>query len=310
MTIHTAVLKKEILQYLDPHQNENFIDGTIGEGGHTKLILERTVPDGKVLGIDLDPAQIENDKWTLADCKDRLILENNSYVNLKEIVERLNFGPVNGILLDVGMSSVQLEGSKKGFSFQADQNLDMRYDDSQNTLTAEKILNEWPQQEIEKIIKEYGEEKFVRKIAEQIVESRKSGRIKSTLQLVEIIKQAIPSRFQRGKIHCATRTFQALRIAVNDELGNLERVLPQAVSVLSPGGRLAVISFHSLEDRIVKNTFRELENPCNCPKELPCVCNKVATVKVITKKPIYPTDEELQNNPRSRSAKLRIIEKL
>jgi len=290
------VLKKEVLQYLDPSQNENFVDCTIGEGGHTKLILEKNIPNGKVLGIDWDPAQIESDKWLMADYKDRLILENNSYANLKEIIEKINFNPVNGILLDLGMSSVHLEGSKKGFSFQLDQSLDMRYDDNSNNLTAEKILNDWAEEKIKKIIEEYGEEKFARKIAKKIVEERKKGRIKSTFQLVKIIKEVIPARAQSGKIHCATRTFQALRIAVNQELENLERVLPQVISVLSSGGRIVIISFHSLEDRIVKNFLNEK--------------SKEGLIKILTKKPITAEASEIRENSRSRSAKLRVAIKL
>jgi 16S rRNA (cytosine1402-N4)-methyltransferase len=296
MIIHIPVLKKEVLQYLDPSQNENFVDCTIGEGGHTKLILEKNIPNGKVLGIDWDPAQIESDKWLMADYKDRLILENNSYTNLKEIIERINFNPVNGILLDLGMSSVHLEGSKKGFSFQLDQSLDMRYDDNSNNLTAEKILNDWTEEKIEKIIEEYGEDKYARKIAKKIVEERKKGRIKSTFQLVKIIKEVIPARVQSGKIHCATRTFQALRIAVNQELENLERVLPQAISVLSSGGRIAIISFHSLEDRIVKNFLNEK--------------SKEGLIKILTKKPITAEASELRENSRSRSEKLRVAVKI
>jgi 16S rRNA (cytosine1402-N4)-methyltransferase len=296
MIIHIPVLKKEVLEYLDPTPNENFVDCTIGEGGHAKLILEKSAPDGKVLGIDLDPAQIENNKWQMADYKDRLILENNSYVNLKEIIEKNNFEPVSGILLDLGMSSVHLDKSTKGFSFQLDQSLDMRYDDKFNSLTAEKIINEWPAERIEKIIEEYGEEKFARKISNKIVEERKKGRIKSTFQLVKIIKEIIPARLQRGKIHCATRTFQALRIAVNAELQNLETVLPQAISILYSGGRLVIISFHSLEDRIVKNFLNQE--------------SKNGLIKILTKKPITATDSEIRENPRSRSAKLRAIIKI
>jgi 16S rRNA (cytosine1402-N4)-methyltransferase len=294
--IHTPVLKKEVLQYLNPSQDENFIDCTIGEGGHTRLILEMNKPKGKVLGIDLDPAQIETGKWMMADHKDRLILENNSYVNLEEIVERKTFEPVSGILLDVGMSSVHLDRSQRGFSFQLDQNLDMRYNDERNTLTAEKIVNDWPEEKIGKIIDEYGEEKFSRKIAQKIVEERKKGRIKSTFQLVKIIKDVIPARFQNKKIHCATRTFQALRIAVNGELENLEKVLPVAFSILAPGGRLVVISFHSLEDRIVKNFFNQK--------------SKDGLAKILTKKPVTAESAEIGKNPRSRSAKLRAILKI
>lgn len=291
--IHTAVLKKEVLEFLNPGANENFVDCTVGEGGHTEDILNKTGSNGKVLGIDLDPQQIVQSHWLEAIYKSRVILVNDSYTNLKEIVERKNFGPVNGILLDLGMSSAQLEGTHKGFSFQIDQGLDMRYNDEKNYLTAEKIVNEWPEEKIEEVLKEYGEEKFSRKIAKNIVEQRKQGRIKTTFQLIEIIKDSTPSAYWRGKIHYATRTFQALRIAVNDELENLKKVLPQALSVLSPEGRLVIISFHSLEDRIVKNFLNEE--------------SKKGTVKILTKKPITASRDELGKNPRSRSAKLRAI---
>ena len=293
--IHTAVLKKEVLEYLDPKANENFADCTVGEGGHSEDILGRNGPDGKVLGIDLDPQQISASQWLHVQFKDRIVLVNDSYISLKEIVERKSFGQVNGILLDLGMSSAQLVAAHKGFSFQVDQGLDMRYNDETNYLTAEKIVNEWSEEKIEEILEGYGEEKFAKKIARNIVEQRKQGRIKTTFQLIEIIKDATPSAYWRGKIHYATRTFQALRIAVNDELENVKKILPDAVSLLAPEGRLVVISFHSLEDRIVKNFFAE---------EL-----KKGTVKILTKKPITASRDELGKNPRSRSAKLRAVVK-
>jgi 16S rRNA (cytosine1402-N4)-methyltransferase len=293
--IHTAVLKKEVLEYLNPQQNENFIDCTIGEGGHSEDILNKNGPNGKVLGIDLDPQQIDASQWLQVQFKDRIVLANDSYTNITEIVERKGFMPVNGILLDLGMSSAQLEGTHKGFSFQIDQSLDMRYSDT-NYLTAEKIVNEWPEEKIADILENYGEEKFAKKIAKNIVEQRKQGRIKTTFQLIEIIKDSTPSAYWRGKIHYATRTFQALRIAVNDELENIKRVLPQAISLLAPEGKLVVISFHSLEDRIVKN-FLAGES-------------KKGTIKILTKKPITAGRDELGKNPRSRSAKLRAAIKL
>jgi 16S rRNA (cytosine1402-N4)-methyltransferase len=294
--IHAAVLKKEVQEYLAPMQNENFVDCTIGEGGHTEDILNKNGPNGKVLGIDLDPQQIISSHWLEAIYKDRVILVNNSYTNLKEIIERKNFQPVNGILLDLGMSSAQLEGTHKGFSFQVDQGLDMRYNDETGYLTAEKIINEWSEDKIEEMLREYGEEKFSKKIAKNIVEHRKQGRIKTTFQLIEIIKDSTSAAYWRGKIHYATRTFQALRIAVNDELENIKRVLPQALSALSPEGRLVVISFHSLEDRIVKN-FLSQESKKN-------------TIKILTKKPVTANRDELGKNPRSRSAKLRAAIKI
>jgi 16S rRNA (cytosine1402-N4)-methyltransferase len=306
---HIPVLTKEVITALSPSPNENFIDCTVGQGGHARLILERTAPNGKVLGIDLDPVQIVSAGILKANYTDRIILVNDSYTNVKEIIERNKFEFIDGILLDLGMSSRQLEGEQKGFSFQVDQGLDMRYNDETNYLTAEKIVNEWPEERLEQIIREYGEEKFSRKIAKNIVERRKQGRIKTTFELVEIIKDATPSAYWsrsagRGssiksghsKIHYATRTFQALRIAVNDELENVKKVLPDAVDVLKQNGRLVVISFHSLEDRIVKEFFKKAE--------------KEKLIKILTKKPIIASSKELGENPRARSAKLRVAIKL
>ncbi len=296
MSIHTAVLIKEVLEFLNPGQNENFIDGTIGEGGHSEEILKLNGPLGKVLGIDLDPQQISTSQWLKGVYQERIILANDSYTNLKEIAERKDLSPVNGILLDLGMSSAQLQGTEKGFSFKLEQGLDMRYNDQAGFLTAEKIVNEWSEQDIEKILEEYGEEKFAKKIARNIVEKRKTGRIKTTFQLIEVIKNSTPKAYQKAKIHYATRTFQAVRIAVNDELENIKKVLPMALSVLAPGGRLVVISFHSLEDRIVKNFFSQLL--------------KENIVKILTKKPVTAGAEEVKKNPRSRSAKLRAVIKI
>ncbi|KKQ23160.1 MAG: 16S rRNA (cytosine(1402)-N(4))-methyltransferase [Candidatus Staskawiczbacteria bacterium RIFCSPLOWO2_12_FULL_37_15] len=287
--IHKPVLVKEVLEYLSPKPNENFIDCTVGEGGHAEVILEKTGLNGKVLGIDLDQNQINNCKLNLAKFKERAILVNDSYGNLKDIVEKNSFEPVNGILLDLGMSSAQLE-STRGFSFQKDQPLDMRYNNISD-LTAEIIINDWQEEQIKKILEEYGEERFAKQVAKKITEERKSKRIESTFQLTDIIKKAIPAKFQNNRIHCATRTFQALRIAVNGELNNLEKVLPKIVSILEPQGRLAIISFHSLEDRLVKNFLKNKEKERN--------------IKILTKSPITADFEELRKNSRSRSAKLR-----
>lgn len=295
-SIHKPVLLNEVLEYLDPGQNENFIDCTIGEGGHSEAILGKTGPEGKVLGIDLDPLQISLAQILKANFSDRITLVNDSYRFLQEIIKRINFAPVNGILLDLGMSSVQLEGAQKGFSFKVDQTIDMRYNDSGNGLTAENIINEWPEERILEILKNYGEEKFAKKIAKEIIEKRKQGRIRTTFQLIEIIKQATPPPYRRAKIHYATRTFQALRIAVNDELESIKSVLPQAVSVLQESGKLVVISFHSLEDRIIKNYFNQAE--------------KKGLVKILTKKPITASSKEIKLNSRSRSAKLRCVVKI
>ena len=289
---HIAVLTKEVLEYLSPKSNENMIDGTVGEGGHAKLILEKTGPDGKLLGIDWDETQAENSRKNLAEFGARAVVVEGSYKDIKEITSAQDFEKINGILLDVGYSSWQIESSGKGFSFGKDELLNMRYS-HKNLLTAAEIVNQWPEQEIEKIIKEFGEEKFARRIAKKITEAREHKKIESTFELKEIIEKAV---FGRGKIHPATRTFQALRIAVNGELETLQRALPQAFDVLERGGRLVVISFHSLEDRIVKNFFRDM------------VQQELATI--LTKKPMEAGEEEVSQNPRARSAKLRAISKI
>ncbi len=284
--MHIPVLQKEVLQYLNPKANENFIDCTIGGAGHTLAILEKTGSEGKVLGIDRDPELLKDIRK-----QKRLILVCDNFSNLKEIVRKNKFTKVHGILFDLGMSSWHLDESGRGFSFQKREPLDMKYN-PQTQLTAEKIVNYWSKFDIEKILKEYGEEKFAYQIAEKIIEERKLRPIKNTLQLVEIIRKAVPKRYLHAKLHPATRTFQALRIAVNDELDNLEKALPQAQELLKAGGRIVVISFHSLEDRIVKNFF------------------KSESLKVLTKKPVVPSIKEIKINPRSRSAKLRAALKI
>jgi len=294
---HVPVLQKEVIQYLDPKTNENFIDCTVGGGGHALAILERNVPKGKVLGIDADPETIKNLQSGISnkEFKKRLILVSDNFANLKEIVRRERFTKVLGILFDLGMSSWQLESSGRGFSFLKQEPLDMRYD-PKGPLTAEKIVNFWSESEIEKTLREYGEEKFAGTIAREIVRERNVRPIKSTSQLVNIIRRAVPSGYLHQKIHFATRTFQALRIAVNDELNNLEKALPQSLEILNRRGRIAVISFHSLEDRIVKNFLKQKvqEN----------------VLQALNKKPITPSREEIKINPRSRSAKLRAAIKI
>ncbi len=297
---HIPVLLKEVLEYLDPKANENFVDCTFGSGGHSAAILKKIQPDGKILGIEIDvelykiqAAKIKNQK---SNIKNRVILINDSFVNLKKIVEENNFKPVNGILLDLGFSSWQMDESGRGFSFKKDEPLIMQYCSfNKFFLTAEYIINILPEKELVKIFQEYGEERFSRRIAKKICEQRKIKAIKTTFQLVEAIRQAIPAQFRHQRIHFATRVFQALRIAVNDELNNIKKVLPQAIEILEPSGKIAIISFHSLEDRIVKQFFKEQ--------------SKIGRLKIITKKPIVPTSEEVEKNPRSRSAKLRVAEK-
>lgn len=290
---HKSVLQKEVLEYLDVKPDKNFIDAAIGQAGHTLSILEKNKPGGRVLGIELDEALYKK----LLDLNiARLYLTNESFTRLKEIVARTKFGPIDGILFDLGFCSWHLEESKRGFSFLRNEPLMMRYDGDFTALTAEGILNQWSEREIEKVLQEYGEERFARRISQRIIEERKREKIKTTFQLVEIIKKAVPVWYQHKKIHFATKTFQALRIAVNDELRNLEKTLPQSLDVLEKGGRLVILSFHSLEDRIVKNYFKEQA--------------KKGLLKILTKKPIRPTRAEIIFNPRSRSSKLRAAEKL
>ncbi len=289
--MHIPVLQKEVLQYLNPQPNENFIDATVGGAGHASAILEKTAPKGKVLGLDQDPEQIKNAQLKIKNFKQRAILADNNFANLGEVVRQNKLGKVKGILFDLGMSSWHLSESGRGFSFQKREPLDMRYNPG-NQLTAAKIINYWSKFELERIFKDYGEEKFAQDIAEKIVEERSVSPIMTTLQLVGIIGRAMPKRYLHGRIHFATRIFQALRIAVNDELTSLEKALPQALEILEPGGRLVVISFHSLEDRIVKNFFKNV------------------ALKPLTKKPITPSWPEIKINPRARSARLRAAIKL
>lgn len=300
--MHIPVLEKEVLKYLNPKPNENFIDCTINSGGHAFAILKKILPKGKLLGIDWDKDLIHYLKREIQKSKFRnnLILVCDNFVNLKRIVEKIKFKSIRGILFDLGFSSWHLEKSGRGFSFLKNESLDMKYHIPQPQhsygLTAEKILNDWSEKEIEKILKEYGEERFAKRIAKKIIKERKIQPIKTTFQLVEIVKNATPSWYHRKKIHPATRTFQALRIAVNDEINNLKKVLPQALEILEKGGRMAIISFHSLEDRIVKNFFRDNA--------------QLNQLKILTKKPITPSEKEIKNNLRSRSAKLRAIIKI
>jgi len=332
--MHIPVLLNEVIEYLEPKPGENFIDCTIGGGGHAIKILEKAFPSGRLLGIDWDHEMLERLSLKLKvpegqsygagknpKVLNRVILTRGSFANLEKIAQENNFTEVDGILLDLGMSSWHLEKSGRGFSFKKDEPLDMRYnvEKIQNpkskiqnyNLTAREIVNTWPEREIEKILKEYGERRFAKRIAKAIVNSRKIKPIKTTFQLVDIVKKTVPHKYQHKKIHPATKTFQALRIAVNNELENLKKTLPQAVKLLRPKGSLVVISFHSLEDRIVKDFFRKESKDCICPPEIPvCVCGHKRTLKIITKKPITPSQEEIISNPRARSAKLRVAERI
>ncbi|MBU3918498.1 16S rRNA (cytosine(1402)-N(4))-methyltransferase RsmH [Patescibacteria group bacterium] len=299
--MHIPVMKNEVIEYLSPKANENFIDCTFGQGGHTKAILEKNGPNGKVLAIEADPElykkfQNQESSFINNQLLERLVLVNDSYSNLREIVKENNFGPIHGILMDLGMSSWHLKESGKGFTFQKDEPLDMRYNPEANSLTACEIINSFSEDELCAVLKEYGEERFAREIAKKIIEKRKDKPIRTTLDLVEVIWLAMPRWYKSGKIHPATKTFQALRIKVNEEIQGLKQGLIKAVDVLEKHGRIVVISFHSLEDREIKQFFKRGA--------------QINILEVLTKKPIIASEEEVKNNPRARSAKLRAVKKI
>jgi 16S rRNA (cytosine1402-N4)-methyltransferase len=301
---HVPVLYQEVLEVLNPVPGGLYVDGTIGAGGHSRGILERSAPDGMLIGFDLDPAALTLAESNLAEFSDRVTLIHSSYQELVSHLNNRNWHTVDGILIDLGLSSMQLNTPERGFSFRYDAPLDMRFDPTQS-FSASDLVNEYTREELAEIIFTYGEEKFSRRIANAIIANRP---LATTKELAELIKGVVP--YSRSKIHPATRTFQALRIAVNNELDALEAFLPAALEVLKPGGRLAVIAFHSLEDRIVKRYFRQESRDCICPPEIPiCVCENKARIKEITRRPIRPEDHEIHENPRARSAKLRAAEK-
>ena len=306
---HQPVLVKEVLQYLSPKANENFIDCTLGAGGHAKEILRLTAPAGKLLGIDLDPEAIKAAKENLKNFRNRLVLVNDNYKNLKEIIYDTGFNKINGILLDLGISSYELQDQTRGFSFKVSAFLDMRFGNGKKT--AADVVNHYKEEELAKIFKEYGEERYSRHIAREIVLSRKKNKINTTDQLVSLIEKVYKNKPKPHKIHVATKVFQALRIEVNDELNNLKKILPVSLEILEKGGRLVVISFHSLEDRVVKHFFRQEAKDCICPLEsLECRCQHKARLRILTKKVVMASKEEIISNPRSRSAKLRAALKI
>lgn len=307
---HKPVLLQEVLEQLDPSPGKVMIDCTAGGGGHSRALLERLLPDGRLLALDQDVEAIAALRETLRDFDDRNYqIVHSNFINLKNIAADMGLQDVDGILFDLGVSSHQLDEQERGFSYQQDAPLDMRMDRSQPE-TAARLVNEASQEELYRIIAAYGEEKWARRIAAFIVAARRQAKIETTHQLVDIIKAAVPKGARQGGPHPAKRTFQALRIAVNDELGILAGALQQGLQLLKPGGRIAVITFHSLEDRIVKKTIEEWARGCICPKDLPaCVCGRKPLVKRILPKPVTPGQTELTGNPRSRSAKLRVVEK-
>lgn len=304
---HKSVLLKETIEYLNIKPEGIYVDGTLGGGGHSEEILKR-LTTGKLIAIDRDLDAIKASKERLKNYKNVEYI-NDNFKNIKEILKSLNIDKVDGILLDLGVSSYQLEEVKRGFSYMKDAPMDMRMDKN-SPFSAYDVVNKYSQQELERVIREYGEEKWASRIAKFIAKEREKGEIKTTFQLVEIIKNAIPASARREGPHPAKRTFQAIRIEVNEELKGLDKAIEDMVEVLRGKGRIAIITFHSLEDRIVKNTFKKLENPCTCPPNMPCTCGKKPVVKIITKKPVLPSKEEIETNSRSRSAKLRVAEKL
>lgn len=306
---HRPVLLEECLEGLALRPQGIYLDGTLGGGGHSAAILERLGPQGRLYGIDRDPQALQAAAARIQDRRFTPIRGN--FHQAKALLAQHGVANLDGALLDLGVSSHQLDARERGFSYHDDAPLDMRMDPDQ-PFSARDLVNQWGQEDIARVLRDYGEEKWAAQIARVLCDRRQSHPIQTTAQLVDIVDAAIPKKVRaRDGSHPARRTFQALRIAVNDELAPLEQALRDLAELLVPGGRLCVIAFHSLEDRVVKNTFRSLADPCTCPKNLPvCVCGKTPTVRLITRKPITATPQELAENPRARSATLRVLEKL
>ena len=306
---HRPVLLRECLEGLAIRPEGTYLDGTLGRGGHAREIAAR-LTTGRLLCIDRDQAALDAARERLAGVWDRVTLIHGNFGDLAQLLDSRGLTGLDGMLFDLGVSSPQLDGRDRGFSYRLDAPLDMRMDRSE-ALTAYAVVNQWPQEELKRILRQYGEERYAPQIAAAIVKSRALRPIGTTLELVEVIRGAMPARALREKQHPAKRSFQAIRIAVNDELGAVDRMLRAAAPRLAPGGRLCVISFHSLEDRLVKNGLAEFARGCTCPPDFPaCVCGKKPAVKLVSRKPILPTEQEIAENPRARSAKLRVAEKL
>lgn len=306
---HTPVLAEESIKNLSIKKDGIYIDGTAGGGGHSRLIAERLSEHGRLVAIDRDADAVEAARERLKGMCCRVDFVHGNYAQIKDILEELQISSIDGALLDLGVSSFQLDNAERGFSYMHDAPLDMRMNRDEE-FSAADVVNNYSENELYEVIKKYGEERWAKRIAKFIVESRTEARISTTGQLVEIIKKAVPAGARRDGHHPAKRTFQAIRIEVNDELKGVERATKDFIDVLNMNGRLCVITFHSLEDRIVKNIFKERANPCTCPSEFPvCVCGKKADVRIITKKPVVPSIEEVNDNTRARSAKLRCLEK-
>ena len=306
---HVSVLLDECIDNLNINPDGTYVDCTMGGAGHSKEIAKRLGENGRLICFDQDINAINVAKERLAEFKDRVILVHSNFENIKEELLERNIDSIDGVLADLGVSSHQLDEAFRGFSYMNDASLDMRMDD-RNSMSAWDVVNTYSQEDLHRIIKDYGEENWASRIAQFIVEERKGKDINTTFELVDIIKKAIPKKARIDGPHPAKRTFQAIRIEVNNELGVIKKMIDDSVSMMNPGGRICIITFHSLEDRIVKNEYKYLSLDCICPPELPfCSCDKVSEVKIITRKPILPSKQEIEVNPRSRSAKLRVAEK-
>ena len=306
--VHKSVLLDETIEGLAIKPDGIYLDGTLGGGGHSSEICRR-LAGGHLIGIDQDEEALAAASERLKPFQDKITLVRDNYCNAPEVIKNLGITGVDGIVLDLGVSSYQLDNVERGFSYRYDTALDMRMDTRQS-LTAREIINEYPERELYRIIRDYGEDQFAKHIAKHIAAARKEKPIETTGELNELIKAAIPARMRANGGHPSKRTFQAIRIECNHELDVLKNSLDELIAMLNPGGRICIITFHSLEDRIVKSAFRKNENPCTCPPDFPvCVCGKKSQGKVITRKPVLPGEEELETNSRSKSAKLRIFEK-
>ncbi len=306
---HKSVLLNETIDGLNIKPDGIYVDGTLGGGGHAYEVCRRLGEKGSIIGIDQDAAAIEAASARLKDFGEKVTIVRSNYCDMKSKLHELGIDKVDGIVLDLGVSSYQLDTAERGFSYREDAPLDMRMDTRQ-TMTARDIVNDYSEMELYRVIRDYGEDKFAKNIAKHIVAARGRAAIETTGQLTQIIRESIPMKYQKMSGHPAKRTFQAIRIELNRELDVLRDSLDDMIDLLKPGGRLCIITFHSLEDRIVKSAFRKNENPCTCPSDFPvCVCGKVSKGKVITKKPILPSKEEQEYNSRSKSAKLRIFER-
>lgn len=308
--IHRPVMTEEVISYLITRPEGIYVDATLGMGGHTKSILGHTSSKSLVIGLDVDEEAISISREMLSEYNGRVIYRNSNFSDIDKVLDSLDIKEADGIVADLGMSTYQIESSERGFSFMREEPLDMRMDPNLR-LTAYDLVNEMTMEDISRVLKMYGEEKWARRIAKRIVETRKDNPIKTSAELARVVSLAIPRKFHPARIHPATKTFQALRIAVNNELENIREFIGKAVYRLRVGGRLVIISFHSLEDRLVKTCFQKLASPCVCPSGMPeCGCGKKKVLKVLTSSPIIPGDEEISNNLRARSAKLRVGERV